>query len=71
MSNQTNEILLLRAQDLVDELASDPAGRDDRILELINKNDLDTLREYLSKVEAQLSIEHFHNNNILEVGDEY
>lgn len=65
MSNITNELLLERAYQIADELTSDPAGRDDRILELINLNDLDTLREYLNIVEGQLSLEYFHNKDIV------
>lgn len=65
MSNQTNETLLLRAYELADELVSDPAGRDDRIFELIKENDLDTLREFVVRVEGELAQEHFANKGII------
>lgn len=71
MSKLANEVLLERAYQLADELASDPASRDDRIYELIEKNDLDTLREYIHKIEAQLAIEHFNNYNVLSDNDVY
>lgn len=66
MSNQANEILLIRANELAEELASDPAGRDDRILKLIKDGDLDNLLEFIQKIEAQLAIEHFHEYNLVE-----
>jgi hypothetical protein len=65
MSNQSNDALLLRAYELADELVSDPAGRDDRIFELIKENDLDTLREFVVKVEGELSQEHFASEDIV------
>lgn len=65
MSNQSNDALLLRAYELADELVSDPAGRDDRIFELIKENDLDTLREFVVKTEGELSQEHFQNKDII------
>lgn len=71
MSNSINEALLLRANDLAEELVSDPAGRDDRILELIESNDLDNLLAFVQKVEAELAQEYFHNNNIIEATDVY
>jgi hypothetical protein len=71
MSNHSNDILLIRAYELADELVSDPAGRDSRIFQLIKENDLDTLREFVTKVEGELSQDHFNKNNLLEPTDVY
>jgi hypothetical protein len=71
MSNYNNEALLLRAHEIADELASDPAGRDDRLYQLIKDNDLDNLRELVTKIEGELAQEHFYNNNILGANDVY
>ena len=59
MSHSVNDELIVRAYDLVEELVSDPAGRDQRILQLIEKNDLDNLAVFVAKLEGELSIEHF------------
>jgi hypothetical protein len=71
MSNYNNEALLLRAHELADELASDPAGRDDRLYQLIKDNDLDNLRAFVSKVEGELSQEHFHSFDLIGDNDVY
>lgn len=66
MSNPVNTLLLERAYELVDELASDPAGRDDFLLQLIEANDMDNLLAQVQKIEAELAQEHFHSRNIVE-----
>lgn len=71
MSNPVNTLLLERAYELIDELASDPAGRDDYLLQLIKDNDMDNLLAHVQKVEAEVSQEHFQNNNIIEYEDVY
>lgn len=71
MSNQVNDALLVRAYELIDELASDPAGRDDMLLQLIKANDMDNLLAHVQKVEAECAQEHFLNNNIIEATDVY
>jgi phage terminase Nu1 subunit (DNA packaging protein) len=65
MSNLTNEILIEQAYELADELTGHPSGADKRIYELIDKNDLDNLREFITKISRELAQEHFHNNDIL------
>jgi len=71
MSNNTNEAIMERAYELIEELASDPAGRDDYLMELIRNRDMDTLLYQVQKVEAELAQEHFNNNNIIEYEDVY
>lgn len=65
MSNQTNELIMERAYELIDELASDPAGRDDYLLQLIKDNDMDNLLAQVQKVEAELAQEHFLSREIV------
>lgn len=65
MSNPVNTLLLERAYELVDELASDPAGRDDYLLQLIEQNDMDNLLAQVQKVEAELAQEHFLSRDIV------
>lgn len=71
MSNATNQLILERAYELIDELASDPAGRDDTLLQLIKNNDMDSLLAQVQKVEAEIAQEYFHNSGILEPNDAY
>lgn len=65
MSNPVNTLLLERAYELIDELASDPAGRDDYLLQLIKDNDMDNLLAQVQKVEAELAQEHFLSREIV------
>lgn len=65
MSNPVNTLLLERAYELIDELASDPAGRDDYLLQLIEQNDMDNLLAQVQKVEAELAQEHFLSRDIV------
>lgn len=65
MSNQTNELIMERAYELIDELASDPAGRDDYLLQLIKDNDMDNLLAQVQKIEAELAQEHFLSREIV------
>jgi len=71
MSNNVNEAIMERAYELVEELTSDPAGRDDMLMQLIKEGDMDTLLAHVQKVEAEVAQEHFHNRGILEYGDAY
>lgn len=65
MSNPVNTLLLERAYELIDELASDPAGRDDYLLQLIEANDMDNLLAQVQRIEAELSQEHFISRDII------
>ena len=71
MSNQTNELIMERAYELIEEIVSDPAGRDDMLMQLIKEGDMDNLLAHVQKVEAEVSQEHFQNNNIIEYEDVY
>lgn len=71
MSNQTNELIMERAYELIEELASDPAGRDDMLMQLIKDGDMDNLLAHVQKVEAEVAQEYSHNNNIIEYEDVY
>ena len=71
MSNNVNEAIMERAYELIEELASDPAGRDDMLMQLIREGDMDNLLAHVQKVEAEVAQEHFYNNNIIEYGDVY
>jgi hypothetical protein len=62
--NQTNTILLERAAELIDELMSHPSKSDEQLIEAINANDLDEVRRLVTKLEAELSEEHFRNYNL-------
>lgn len=65
MSNPVNTLILERAYELIEELASDPAGRDDYLLQLIEANDMDNLLAQVQKVEAELAQEHFISREII------
>lgn len=71
MSNNANEAIMERAYELIEELVSDPAGRDDMLMQLIKEGDMDNLLAHVQKVEAEVSQEHFQNNNIIEYEDVY
>lgn len=71
MSNVKNNMLLVRAYELVEQLLSDPAGRDKLLLQLIEKNDLEELMSQVIKIEGDMAREEFYNNGILEQNDIY
>lgn len=71
MSNVSNQLILERAYELVEELTSDPAGRDDMLMQLVREGDMDTLLAHVQKVEAQVAQEHFYNSGIVEQTDVY
>lgn len=71
MSNTTNEILLLRANDLVDELTGHPSRIDQSILKAIEANDMDNLYQLVTKAEAELAREHYFNNGLIGNNDVY
>lgn len=59
--HQTNTILLERAAELIDELASHPSGADRALIQAIDANDLEKVRHQVNKLEAELACEHFYN----------
>ena len=68
MSHESNTQLLERTASLIDEtqgMSYIPA----KLEQLVKDNDLDELRRFVNEVEsslqANLAIEHFHNNDIL------
>jgi hypothetical protein len=63
--HQTNTILLERAAELIDELASHPSGADRALVQAIDANDLDEIRCQVNKLEAELSREHFYNSEAI------
>ena len=65
MSNNVNEAIMERAYELIEELASDPAGRDDMLLQLIKANDMDNLLAQVQRIEAELAQEHFLAREII------
>ena len=67
MSNDTNNNILERAADLLDELTSHPSGLDIQLEKAIESNDLDEIYRVVCICEGVLSQEHF----IKEMGDEY
>lgn len=71
MSNQENTNLYERAQELIDELTSHPAGLDERLTKAVESNDLDELRYQIAVCESFLSQEAFHEFNVLDARDEY
>lgn len=71
MSHVKNDMILVRAYELVEQLLSDPAGRDKRLLQLIESNDLEELMKEVIKIEGDLAREEFYNNGILEQNDIY
>lgn len=64
MSNDVNTRLIERAIELAEEVAGHPAGLDKTLLQLIEAKELDELYAFVSKVEAQLSQEHFYSTGI-------
>lgn len=65
MSNPVNTLILERAYELVEELVSDPAGRDDMLLQLIDENDMDNLLAQVQRIEAEVAQEHFLSRDII------
>jgi hypothetical protein len=57
--HQTNTNLLERAAELIDELASHPAGADKALIRAIDSNDLDQVRYQVQKIEGDLAREYF------------
>lgn len=64
MSQVINTTLLERAADLIDELTSHPSGADDALVKAIEANDLQEVQRLVTKIEAELSREHFHNYDL-------
>jgi hypothetical protein len=62
MSNQTNELLLERASDMIDYFEGKQPAQ--RIEKDIDNNDLDQLLIDVSEAEAEASRQEFNNNDI-------
>ncbi len=71
MSNVKNEILLVRAYELIEEYTGHPSGVDKTMLTCIEMNDLDNLMATVIKLEGEQAQEYFYNFGLLERGDEY
>lgn len=60
MSNFSNEELLTRAYELLEE-STGMSWIDKAIQNAIDRNDLEELRGLVNKLEHELSVSHFHN----------
>lgn len=69
MSHESNALLLEWAAEIMEEFAGTWMAR--RVAELVEDNDLEELRRFISRYGAEMSQMHFHNRNIEEVGDVY
>jgi hypothetical protein len=65
MSNQVNTNLIERANELLEELSSHPAGLDKAIQAALDRGDLEELHYAVGRADAALAQEHFYNNDIL------
>lgn len=71
MSNAKNDIILIRAYELIEEYTSHPSGVDKTMLNYIESNDMDNLLATIVKLEGEQAQEYFYNFGLLERGDEY
>lgn len=71
MSNAKNDIILIRAYELIEEYTSHPSGIDKTMLNYIEANDMDNLLATIIKLEGEQAQEYFYNFGLLERGDEY
>lgn len=65
MSNSTNERLFERAYEAKEFCTNSPNHMDEQIEKAIEDNDLQKLEELVSRVESLMSVEEFHNNELL------
>lgn len=65
MSDDSNTKLLERAAELMDEIESHPSGYAKLLEQAVAKNDFDAIRYAVSRVETELSREHFTNFDII------
>lgn len=70
MSNVKNEILLVRAYELIEEYTGHPSGVDRTMLACISENDMDNLMATVVKLEGEQAREQFYSFGLME-GDEY
>lgn len=71
MSNVKNEIILVRAYELIEEYTGHPSGVDRTMLACIAQSDMDNLLATIVKLEGEQAQEYFYNFGLLERGDEY
>lgn len=71
MSNQSNDNLIERATDLLEEIDSHPSGLDTALDEALKKGDLDEIHRLVTYIEAELARDHFHRNNYIGQNDIY
>ncbi len=64
MSWEQNTVLLERARQVLEEIESHPSGYDDCLRLAIKRNDLEDVKMWVTRLEAELSEAHFRNNNI-------
>ncbi len=64
MSNSTNDQLLERAHELLEDLDSHPSKLNKALSIALEQNDLDYINYLVPKLEAELSQEHFENWNV-------
>lgn len=69
MSHENNSLIIEKAYELLEETTG--TWMEKAIQGAIDRNDLDELYDLINRIEAELAIEHFHNADILEHGDEF
>lgn len=65
MSNITNTNLLERANELIEELVSHPAGLDKQLINAVERDDLDEVHRLVVLIEGELAQEHFRNYDLV------
>jgi len=65
MSNNTNDELLERAGDLLEEITGHPSKLDVALTRAVEKNDLDEIYHLVTYIEGELSREHYHNYDLV------
>jgi hypothetical protein len=69
MSNQTNDNIVERAQDMMAEYEGTDV--EVAIANNLERGDLDMVRYLTEQAEAETSRQHFYNNDMIERGDEW
>jgi hypothetical protein len=64
MSNKTNDELVERANELIEEITNHPSGYDKVLQNALNSGDLDKLFFTVSVVEGELAKENFYSRGI-------
>lgn len=65
MSELRNSELLERASQLAEEITSHPSGYDKLLESAVESGDLDEVSRLVSRIESELSQEHFYNYDII------